>query len=180
MTRPKSKGELLTQAELNFRRLCDLIASLSQEEQLQTFSFDSMKEKGAHWQRDKNIRDVLAHLYEWHQLLLEWVSSNQEGQPRPFLKEGYNWRTYSGMNLEFWECHQETPLNELKEKLSESHRQVLESCQLFSDTELFEKNIFSWVGGSTLGSYYISATSSHYEWALKKIKKHKKSLSNLK
>jgi hypothetical protein len=32
------------------------------------------------------------------------------------------------------------------------------------------------VGGSTLGSYFVSATASHYEWAMKKIRKFKKSL----
>ena len=28
--------------------------------------------KEAHWSRDKNVRDVLIHLYEWHQLMLKF------------------------------------------------------------------------------------------------------------
>ena len=31
-----------------------------------------------------------------------------------------------------------------------------------------------WVSGSTLGSYFISSTSSHYDWAMKKLKAHRK------
>ena len=40
--------------------------------------------------------------------------------------------------------------------------------------ELFEKDVFDWVGGSVLGSYFVSNTSSHYDWAMKKLKAHKK------
>lgn len=47
-------------------------------------------------------------------------------------------------------------------------------AEKFSDKELFEKNVFPWVGGSTLGSYFVSATSSHYDWAIKKLKAHRK------
>ncbi|WP_254259881.1 ClbS/DfsB family four-helix bundle protein [Listeria fleischmannii] len=57
--------------------------------------------KKAHWKRDKNIRDVLIHLYEWQQLLLKWVEANVEGERKPFLKEGYNWKTYGAMNQLF-------------------------------------------------------------------------------
>ena len=48
----------------------------------------------------------------------------------------------------------------------------------FSDEELFTKGIFIWVGGSTLGSYFISVTASHYDWAVKKLKAHKKYVHN--
>jgi hypothetical protein len=46
--------------------------------------------KEAHWKRDKNLRDVLVHLYEWHQLLLNWFNSNQNGDTKTFLPEPYN------------------------------------------------------------------------------------------
>jgi hypothetical protein len=52
----------------------------------------------------------------------------------------------------------------------------MELANDFSNGELFSKGIFPWVGGSTLGSYFVSATSSHYNWAMKKIRKFKKSL----
>lgn len=80
------------------------------------------------------------------------------------------------MNLEFWEKHQTTSYETALELLIESHKQVMELANDFSNGELFSKGIFSWVGGSTLGSYFVSATSSHYNWAMKKIRKFKKSL----
>ncbi|MDR1911573.1 MAG: ClbS/DfsB family four-helix bundle protein, partial [Helicobacteraceae bacterium] len=36
--------------------------------------------------------------------------------------------------------------------------------------ELFTKNKYEWTGTTSLGSYLISATSSHYDWGLKTIK----------
>ena len=65
------------------------------EEQNATFNFGSeflQKQKEAHWTRDKNLRDVLIHLYEWHQLLLDWAKSNQNGVSKPFIPELYNFK----------------------------------------------------------------------------------------
>lgn len=42
----------------------------------------------------------------------------------------------------------------------------------FTDAELFEKRHFAWTGTTSLGSSCLSATSSHYEWALTKIRAH--------
>jgi hypothetical protein len=39
---------------------------------------------------------------------------------------------------------------------------------------LFSRSVYPWVGGSTLGSYFVSVTASHYDWAMKKLKAHKK------
>ena len=47
-----------------------------------------------------------------------------------------------------------------------------------SNEELFQKNVYDWVGGSTIGSYFISVTSSHYDWAMKKIKAHRKMIND--
>ena len=38
----------------------------------------------------------------------------------------------------------------------------------FTNEELFTKAHFPWTGTTSLDSYCVSATSSHYEWAIKK------------
>lgn len=47
----------------------------------------------------------------------------------------------------------------------------------YSDEELFTKKYFRWTGTTDLGSYFVSTLSSHYEWALKKLKEHRKRVS---
>lgn len=126
--------------------------------------------KEAHWGRDKNLRDVLVHLYEWHQLLLNWVKANCSGERKSFLPKPYNWKTYSAMNVEFQRKHQNTLLPEAKKLLQTSHQEAIIQIERFSNDELFAKGIFEWTGTSTLGAYCVSATASHYDWAIKKNK----------
>ena len=165
MPRAATKPDLLEAAEEQFTKLWSLIDSMPEEEQQAIFLFED---------RDKNIRDVLVHLYEWHQLLLKWIKSNQQGMMRPFLKDPYNWKTYPQMNIEIWENHQQTSYQAAREMLEKSHADVMKVIARFSNEELFAKKHFSWTGSTNLGSYCISATSSHYDWAVKKLKKHHK------
>lgn len=168
MPRPTTKQQLIEYSEDNFNKLFTLINSMTLKEQEKLFSFDD---------RDKNIRDVLVHLYEWHQLLLHWINSNLSGKKTNFLPEPYNWKTYPQMNIEFWEKHQATPYQESISLLQASHTQVMQLIDTFTNEQLFTNKLFSWTGSTSLGSSCVSATSSHYDWAMKKIKKHKKDLT---
>ena len=173
MARATTKEDLIISANEQFDKLWKLIDSMSDEQQNITFS-DEMTTAGkeAHWSRDKNLRDVLVHLYEWHQLLLNWINSNRKGEAKSFLPEPYNWRTYSAMNVEFCKKHQNTSLIDAKKMLKDSHKDVIGLIETFSNDELFAKKSFAWTGTSTLGSYCVSTTSSHYDWAMKKMKMH--------
>ena len=173
MSRPTSKTDLMTAAADNYRKLNALIDGLTEKELTTEFDFAAdEKKKEAHWKRDKNLRDVLIHLYEWHQLLLSWVQANQNGEEKPFLPRPYNWKTYGEMNVFFWKKRQNTSLEDAKEMLDQSHREIMQLAETFSNEELFSKGVYKWVGGSTLGSYFVSNTSSHYDWAMKKLKAH--------
>ena len=175
MVRPQTKENLMIAAKENFEKLNTLISKMSDKELTTPFDFSKdEKKKEAHWKRDKNLRDVLIHLYEWHQLILNWVESNQKGEEKPFLPEPYNWRTYGDMNVEFWKKHQNISLEDSTRNLEKSHKDVLELAEKFTNEELFSRKIYKWVGGSTLGSYFVSTTSSHYDWAIKKLKAHQK------
>lgn len=167
MARPTTKEQLKQSSEEGFKKLFALIYSMTKEEQEQLFFFDD---------RDKCIRDILVHLYEWHQLLISWVNSNQSGSKANFLPEPYNWKTYPQLNIIFWEKHQKTPLKNAVALLEKSHSDIMKLIDSFSNEELFTSKYFSWTGTTSLGSYSTSATSSHYDWAMKKIKKHKASL----
>lgn len=167
MGRPTTKDALLNKSEENFKKLFALINSLSPAQQEASFLFDD---------RDKNIRDVLVHLYEWHQLLLRFAETNRAGNKTNFLPEPYNWRTYPEMNIRFWEKHQQTPLSDAVTLLEKSHSDIMALINSFTNTELFTKQYFDWTGTTSLGSYCVSTTASHYDWAMAKIKKHKKSI----
>jgi hypothetical protein len=175
MSRATTKNELLSAAGEQFDKLWNIIDSMSDEQQNAEFGKEmAAAGKENHWGRDKNIRDVLVHLYEWHNLLLNWINANKNGDAKPFLPEPYNWKNYPDMNVEFWKKHQNTALIDAKEMLKKSHSEAIDLIGNFSDDELFVKKYFNWTGTTNLGSYCISATASHYDWAVKKLKLHVK------
>ncbi len=179
MGRPTSKTNLISAASTNYDKLWEIIESMTEKELNTEFDFsDEPKKKEIHWKRDKNLRDILIHLYEWHQLLLNWVHSNTNGKKVHFLPEPYNWKTFGEMNVEFWKKHQKTELEASKELFRKSHQDTMNLMETFSDKELFTKKLFDWTGTTSLGSYCVSATSSHYDWAIKKLKAHIKKMKS--
>ncbi|QIL46851.1 ClbS/DfsB family four-helix bundle protein [Vagococcus coleopterorum] len=181
MARPKTKTELLLTSQDTFDKLLLLLSSFTNEELIAPFTFSDEfleKQKGEHWLRDQNKRDMLIHLYEWHQLLLTCVKNNSSNTVVPFLPSPYNWKNYGEMNQMFFEKHQNTSYDEALRLLKSSHESVMELIEAHSNEELFEKNIFPWTNTTTFGSYCVSATSSHYEWAIKKIKQSIKPQNN--
>ena len=171
MPRATTKTELVAAANEQWDKLRKLIDSIPGGAESVVFNFpDDPKLKEAHWKRDKNLQDVLVHLYEWHRLLLEWTAANFNGEAKTFLPELYTWKTYGDMNVEFWKKHQATSYKDAEVMLRDSHSKVMALIESLSDEELFEKQHFTWTGTTNIGSYCISVTASHYDWAMKKIK----------
>jgi len=167
--KPKTKTELLDAAEAQYAKLDSLIEGMSSDDQHTHFD-PSITQIGkeAHWARDKNLRDVLAHLHEWQSMLLGFVDANLHGQPRPFLPFPHTWRTTPTLNQEIWTQYQGTELEAIRENLADSHTAAVTLIGKFTNEELFTKAHFPWTGTTSLDSYCVSATSCHYEWAIKK------------
>ena len=207
MPRATTKAELIYAANAGFDKLNAMIADFTAEQQSADFDYDAESlGKEEHWLRDRNLRDVLSHLHEWHRLLILWVTANLAGdaqpygerevgkfssenfgrgddantacesKPRPFLPPPYTWKSYGEMNVGFWEKHQKTTLENATKLLTESHAETMKIIEKFTDEELFTKKHFDWTGTTNVGSYCVSATASHYDWAMKKLKAYKKNL----
>ena len=78
MPRPTIKADLIQTANDQFAKLWTLIGEMSDEEKRADIVPN---------ERDKNVRDVLVHLYEWHCLLLNWIRSNTNGKPAPIFRK---------------------------------------------------------------------------------------------
>lgn len=143
---------------------------MPEDEQNAIFAFED---------RDRNLRDVLVHLYEWHRMMDTWhrIGTMEGGTPQ-VPGERYTWKTLPDLNVRIWERYQGTTLEEAKELLEGSHAMIMGLIGSHTDGELFSKGVYKWTKTSTLGAYFISSTSSHYEWAMKKIKKHIKTYAS--
>ncbi len=165
MPRPKSKTELIELSQSNYKKLEALINSYAQKDIEKEFPKGTL---------NRNIRDVLAHLHHWHLLMLEWYTHGMKGEKPDMPAKGYTWKTLPAFNKEIWRISQVLDLATAKELLDNSYNDIQELIRKHSDEELFEKKRYKWTGTTSLGAYLISNTSSHYDWAIKLIKKSMK------
>jgi hypothetical protein len=162
LPRPKTKEELIEVSTVNFHRLIEYIEQFSQTDQEKEFREGTM---------NRRIRDVLCHLHHWHLLMLDWYREGMNGNKPSMPAEGYTWKTTPALNLWIFESYQETSLEESKYLVKKGFSNLQKLIVSHSNEELFTKKLYSWTGTTSLGSYLISATSSHYEWAYHLIKK---------
>ncbi|WP_434778645.1 ClbS/DfsB family four-helix bundle protein [Neisseria sp. Ec49-e6-T10] len=168
MPRPTDKDSLLTLSQNQFNLLLNILDSFESHALMGTFPFDD---------RDHNIRDVIAHLYEWHLMFLSWYEVGMSGNKPSMPAIGFSWKTLPELNFTIWQKYQSMDLDTTLKNFKQSHQTITHLIQQHSNEELFTKQYYFWTGSTSLGAYFISSTSSHYDWAIKKIKKYKKTLT---
>ncbi|MFV1883408.1 MAG: ClbS/DfsB family four-helix bundle protein [Balneola sp.] len=162
MAKPRNKQELLSQSEENFTKLFQFILSLDEEDRIREFPEGYL---------NRSIRDVLGHLHEWHNMMLSWYEIGSTGQKPGIPAKGYTWKTTLDLNKEIQRKYSTVSLREVENLLRSSHKKIQTLIEKHTNEQLFEKKRYAWTGTTSLGAYLISATSSHYDWALKLIKK---------
>ena len=162
MPRPKSKTELLELGQANYQALMEFVNSQSNEAKMAEFPEGTM---------NRNIRDVLGHLHHWHLMMLDWYNVGMTGKKPDMPAKGYTWKTTPDLNRWIWEKYNSEDLETVIIWLNDSYEDLRKVITKHSDKELFTKKKYHWTGSTSLGSYLVSATSSHYDWALKLIKK---------
>jgi hypothetical protein len=165
MPRPKSKKELLKLSQNNFLKLSTLVNSYSEKELKRNFPEGTL---------NRNIKDVLIHLHQWHLMLLDWYKIGMKGKKPNMPAKGYTWKTLPELNKQIQFKHKNIEHETAKDLLNSSYKLIQKVIEKHSDQELFEKKRFIWTGTTSLGDYLVSNTSSHYDWAIKLIKKSMK------
>ena len=169
MPRPKTKEELVELSKKNFNELMAFIDGFSASEKEAPFPEGTM---------NRNFRDVLAHLHHWHLMMLDWYQAGMAGKKPDMPAKGYTWKDTPQLNKKLWQEYQKTSLTEIRRLVLHSFLEIQKVIWQHTDEELFEKKRYSWTGSTSLGAYLISASSSHYEWALKLIKRVKRKSDN--
>lgn len=170
MPRPTTKATLMDLGHENYQKMWALIDTFDENERIHG--------KVPFEDRDKNIRDILIHLHHWHLMMLDWYEVGMRGDKPDMPAKGYTWRTIADLNQTIWARYQETDYHEAKRLLDDSFAQVQAIIEQHDDESLFTKKRYPWTGSTSLGSYLVSATSSHYDWAIKKLKKYKKQITS--
>ena len=160
MPRPHTKSLILSESKKEREALDDFLATLTPEQ---------MTEPGmlGEW----SVKDVLAHLYEWEQMMLGWLATGQRGETPRVPAKGYKWSQLPALNAEIREKHSGRSLDEILKLYYDSYKQVMDTIESLSEETLFTPGLHPWMNKNTLGAYFVSCTSSHYRWARKEMRK---------
>lgn len=121
-----------------------------------------------------SVKDMLAHLDAWHRMFLEWERVGRTGEVAPMPAPGHTWKTTAALNMEIHERHVADTWDEVVTRLGSSHAEVARVIASYPDEELFERKRYRWTGSTSVGSYAVSATTSHYDWAMKLVRRSRK------
>lgn len=125
---------------------------------------------------DWSVKDILAHLDAWHELFLRWESAGAAGEAIEMPAPGFTWKDTPRLNEQIYLQTKDDSYAEVIARLASSHDRVRSIVAGYADDDLSTKRRFSWTGSTSVLSYAVSATSSHYDWARKLIRKFKKTL----
>ncbi|GLB49671.1 ClbS/DfsB family four-helix bundle protein [Neptunitalea lumnitzerae] len=159
---PIDKISLVKQSEENYDKLLTLIHSIPTQKRNMEFTEGTM---------NRNIRDVIGHLYHWQLLFTNWYYTGMDNEKPAMPQKGYKWKQTKELNLQIWELYQTYTLEKVLNLLNESHQKMLSIIQSHTNEELFEKKKYNWTGSSSVATYIRANCSSHYNWAIKLIKK---------
>lgn len=166
MSRPANKLQLTASAREERQKLDDFLSTLTP---------DQMTQDGilGPW----SAKDVLAHLYEWEQMVLHWYIAGKRGETPAVPAEGYKWSQILALNQYIYEKHRDRQLEQVLALYRQSHAQVMETIEARSEKELFTPGLHPWMNKNYLASYFASCTSSHYRWARTEMRKGLKALA---
>ncbi len=163
MSRPTTRTELLERMTTEFAGLLDAADEIPPE-----------RRTGPSDYARGSVKDMLGHLDAWHRMFLEWERVGRTGEVPEMPAPGHTWKTTPALNMEIHERHAGDSWEDVVASLRESHARVREVIESYADGELFEKRRYQWTGSTSVGSYAVSATTSHYDWAAKHLRKSRK------
>lgn len=178
MASPTTKQELLAAIAEGYAKLNEQIGKMTTDQLDAQFLFaNDPKKCGARWIYDQCPRDLLIHLSEWQVLMRDFVNNIRQDRQRDYLPDEYR-KNYHEMDRMLVEKHQGTTFNQAQQLLSQTHEEMLQLAQSFTQEELFGKGYYRCTYTTTLAAYFVSVTSSPYGQATKLLKTHLKTLKS--
>jgi len=160
MARPTTKTELIEAANTEFDRLRQAVANVEAQDRELPGACD-----------DWSVKDLLAHLHAWHELALGWEAIGRTGEVPAVPAEGYTFAETPKLNAAIHKRTAQDRWDDVERRLRASHDAVLAAIDGYTNAELFTKKQFAWTRSTSVGAYFVSATSSHYAWASKLVRK---------
>ena len=158
--RPTTKAELAAAADTEFDRLWVAVEAVPVGDRERAGACEA-------W----SVKDLLAHLHAWHEMTLNWEKAGSAGERPSIPSEGYTFAETPALNEAIHQRTMNDTWDDVVARLRATHAELRAVIEWYSDDDLFTKQRFAWTRSTSVGAYIVSATSSHYAWASKLIRK---------
>ena len=152
MSKPRSKAELITQVESSRSELVQLLDGISESDKCQSRTCGE-------W----SIKDVMAHITFWEQSIMRWYRDGLISADVDAPEPGFGWDQIDLLNQAVYEKHWADSLAEVQAAFERSFAEVTAFINSMSETELFEKHQYAWLGDFVLIDLVLNNTVDHYE-----------------
>lgn len=156
----KNKADFVETSGAEWERFMDLVSELSPADLI----------KPGVWGKGWNVKDMLAHIHEWHLMVLSWHKEGQKG-PISIPAPGYRWSETPRLNEAIYQKYKGLSAAEAVKKVKASHAKTMKLIGSLSERQLLEPGQFEWCGKNAISTYLAGAAISHYRWGQKKLKK---------
>lgn len=161
MPRPTSKTQLLAAMHKEHAALEKLVEGLTTEQQ------NRVSGEIEAWA----FKDVLVHVTAWEQMVLGWYRAGVRGETPHLPAPGFNWRQIPALNAQIYEDGRKRPFSTVLTQFQTSFEEIKATIEAVDESEMFTPEQYAWTNKNNMATYFISATSSHYAWAKKEIRK---------
>jgi hypothetical protein len=118
-----------------------------------------------------SVKDVLAHLTAWEQLLLNWYNAGlHDKSPLLPVPVGMSKNAIDALNQDIFEQNRHKSLSSVLSEFQASYLQVLKLVQVVSEEDMFKPGKYAWTGRFIFADYIAGNTCNHYLWAKTKIR----------
>jgi hypothetical protein len=123
------------------------------------------------WGDGWTIKDLVAHLHEWHLLFLSWYREGLAGGTPALPAPGYKWNQLGELNQAIWRKYCRAARARVLGDFEQSYAEVVALAESLPSSALLSSGRFAWTGKHSLTTYLGASTSSHYRFATKVLKR---------
>jgi len=118
-----------------------------------------------------SVRDLVAYLTGWNELVLKWHARRDAGQAVDFPETGYKWNQLGALAQKFYADYQGLPFDALLLRFADAKGRIIELIERHDDAALYGG---LWYEAYTMGRMIQFNTSSPYANARGRLRKWKK------
>lgn len=109
-----------------------------------------------------SVKDILAHIVAWEQVLLYWWQAGQNGEtptdPAPNLSDD----DVERLNTAFYQANRERSLTAVQDDFRRSYAQVMAMLEAAPAAAIEQPGYFPWAEDAPFAWFVIANTSDHY------------------